>query len=663
MSPPNRLILSSLCLALVASCATPREKLADHPQANANRAWITRHDLKPDFAREKTYIEQRRAQVGVRRSSPVTALCFCGGGLRSGTISLGVLQGLEETDLLRRADYLSTVSGGSYTGAWFASHLLPQASASVRNEKALLYKQYADYQADRTALLQTEPVGDGDYSPSRRTGPVDRLTDRRGFFFGKSNWRGFTEFPVHYAWRLPLNAFFDLALHLKPVRGKGNWYHTSHYYKGAIQRTYLSPPKTPIAGQETDPTGFFKGRPHRLSLSEMNPPGGQAPYLVINGALINRRPEVKAVGEVLPFEFSRYAVGAPQLGYVPASDFGFPSLGELPADGQHRRTVHRTNSLASLPFLQTKPISLADAVAASGAAVDAAAFAAKGDPVAPAFTDPAKREIPVVRSAWLNWDTTLKLFNANLRYHNRNFAMQIGDEPKYPWSLADDLRDRLRETTTDRFNPTMRSNSLYVSDGAHYDNLAVFAMLERPEVEEIWSFDTGCDGSYKFNDLNRLRQLAKAAGWSQLDAWENGRRIFVDRGNESKVALDELLDDGATATEARVWQRDESPVFHTKLRRGGRTVSLWYVKVSYRDGDGIPAGKNQRTLSRVGAAKGKPTRDFLAEYKRGLHGNRTTASRFPHTSTANLSYTQNDFDAYREMGRVLAHTLAVERKK
>ncbi|HSU84534.1 MAG TPA: hypothetical protein VLR69_19125, partial [Thermoanaerobaculia bacterium] len=45
---------------------------------------------------------------GVRRS----ALCFSGGGIRSATFGLGVIQGLARAGLLKRFDFLSTVSGG-----------------------------------------------------------------------------------------------------------------------------------------------------------------------------------------------------------------------------------------------------------------------------------------------------------------------------------------------------------------------------------------------------------------------------------------------------------------------------------------------------------------------------------------------------------------------
>lgn len=50
-----------------------------------------------------------------------TALCISGGGIRSATFGLGVLQGLARRGLLKHFDYLSTVSGGGYIGSWLSS--------------------------------------------------------------------------------------------------------------------------------------------------------------------------------------------------------------------------------------------------------------------------------------------------------------------------------------------------------------------------------------------------------------------------------------------------------------------------------------------------------------------------------------------------------------
>lgn len=52
-----------------------------------------------------------------------TALCLSGGGIRSATFGLGVLQSLARSGRLRAFDYLSTVSGGGYIGSWLTAWL------------------------------------------------------------------------------------------------------------------------------------------------------------------------------------------------------------------------------------------------------------------------------------------------------------------------------------------------------------------------------------------------------------------------------------------------------------------------------------------------------------------------------------------------------------
>ena len=65
-----------------------------------------------------------------------TALCLSGGGIRSATFGLGVLQGLARLSLLKQFDYLSTVSGGGYIGSWLTAwiHRHPDGVAGVTNE-------------------------------------------------------------------------------------------------------------------------------------------------------------------------------------------------------------------------------------------------------------------------------------------------------------------------------------------------------------------------------------------------------------------------------------------------------------------------------------------------------------------------------------------------
>jgi len=67
-----------------------------------------------------------------------TALCFSGGGIRSASFGLGIVQGLARYGLLERFDYLSTVSGGGYLGSWLSAWIhrvgLAPVIDALRNE-------------------------------------------------------------------------------------------------------------------------------------------------------------------------------------------------------------------------------------------------------------------------------------------------------------------------------------------------------------------------------------------------------------------------------------------------------------------------------------------------------------------------------------------------
>lgn len=49
------------------------------------------------------------------------ALCLSGGGIRSATFGLGIMQGLASKGLMDKVHYVSTVSGGGYIGSWLTA--------------------------------------------------------------------------------------------------------------------------------------------------------------------------------------------------------------------------------------------------------------------------------------------------------------------------------------------------------------------------------------------------------------------------------------------------------------------------------------------------------------------------------------------------------------
>ena len=97
----------------------------------------------------QSYIQERRRQyntslqhhgtaplpdLGSNAPDDLTGIALSGGGVRSATFGLGVLQALARHDLLRRFDYLSTVSGGGYLGSsltWLTSKTVTEADDSA----------------------------------------------------------------------------------------------------------------------------------------------------------------------------------------------------------------------------------------------------------------------------------------------------------------------------------------------------------------------------------------------------------------------------------------------------------------------------------------------------------------------------------------------------
>jgi hypothetical protein len=81
-------------------------------------------------ASESDEVRQRRQTSSVKTASGLNAvgLALSGGGIRSATFSLGVTQVLAEKGVLRAVDFLSTVSGGGYTGSFLTRRIGEGAS-------------------------------------------------------------------------------------------------------------------------------------------------------------------------------------------------------------------------------------------------------------------------------------------------------------------------------------------------------------------------------------------------------------------------------------------------------------------------------------------------------------------------------------------------------
>ena len=69
----------------------------------------------------RTYLKTNGSPKPCERSERRVGLALSGGGIRSATFSLGILQALSSGRHMSSIDYLSTVSGGSYIGSFFGA--------------------------------------------------------------------------------------------------------------------------------------------------------------------------------------------------------------------------------------------------------------------------------------------------------------------------------------------------------------------------------------------------------------------------------------------------------------------------------------------------------------------------------------------------------------
>lgn len=96
--------------------------MSQQPQEAGAPQGAAFEDLRGLLAHEQQLVAERRRVAGegdpaITDWLPRTGIALSGGGIRSATFCLGLLRGLAQNGLLKRFDYLSTVSGGGFVGA------------------------------------------------------------------------------------------------------------------------------------------------------------------------------------------------------------------------------------------------------------------------------------------------------------------------------------------------------------------------------------------------------------------------------------------------------------------------------------------------------------------------------------------------------------------
>ena len=102
--------------------ALPTDSEGLRTSALSRRSLAARKHYPPELkAAEAEAFQQRKAANPAAGSAPSVGIALSGGGIRSATFCLGLFQALAKQRLIRRIDFLSTVSGGGYFGSFLGS--------------------------------------------------------------------------------------------------------------------------------------------------------------------------------------------------------------------------------------------------------------------------------------------------------------------------------------------------------------------------------------------------------------------------------------------------------------------------------------------------------------------------------------------------------------
>ena len=229
----------------------PHVSRPDDVSSEDNRPYFDHHPLNPvDFIgpSPSTFFEVELKRIRDRRNNAyqdpeeqrigglgaaadgsslgAVGLSLSGGGIRSATFCLGVVQCLAEYGVLKDVDYLSTVSGGGYLGAFLSSRLNPLGGDSGVSIEELLTK------------------------PANRTGDPEAIRHLRNN----------SKYLLSKSWRARFKTMSTLAQ--MPFRSA-----TLHkLYRDRIASCYL-------VGKSS------------VKMSELSAPGSRAPYHLVNTAV------------------------------------------------------------------------------------------------------------------------------------------------------------------------------------------------------------------------------------------------------------------------------------------------------------------------------------------------------------------------------------------
>lgn len=105
------------------------------------------YDFDDISQKEEELVYKRRSNLGLEEDKELLGIALSGGGIRSATFNLGLLSSFNSHNLLKRSDYLSSVSGGGYINSFVQKELHEEDdyNSLFSEDKIERLKSFGDY--------------------------------------------------------------------------------------------------------------------------------------------------------------------------------------------------------------------------------------------------------------------------------------------------------------------------------------------------------------------------------------------------------------------------------------------------------------------------------------------------------------------------------------
>jgi len=196
----------------------------------------------------------------------------------------------------------------------------------------------------------------------------------------------------------------------------------------------------------------------------------------------------------------------------------------------------------------------------------------------------------------------------------------------------------VKELSAVKANQPRPKSHWYLSDGGHFENLAVYEMIRR-RVPRIVTLDCGCDADFQFEDLTNLIRRARLDFQCELRVATTEQLNTVIKNPELHNCFGSL-DELKPETSELLWQQ---PAPNTK-----RAVLF---KGTFSD-DVTSQGEDIKAIW-ILYIKPTLTRQEPADILRYQLEN----PDFPHQSTADQFFDEAQWESYRQLGEITANDL------